>query len=231
MIGRNAGIDGRICFRCHSDTTYVSKKTDVATWRNRKVNGIWDGKNYYCDSCHHKLKRKCRNKDVEKDSRFGKGFRIEQVIAKTLGIKNCNIELDNFNLVFDLYDPIKYKDIQSRSAGPSIRKATWKDKEYFYDVWHLPIDLPEYDTFFAVCMSKGYDNIERMYAIPSEKLPISVGLTIYKDPNNKPWYEEFIIDEKPYNDIYHSMKIDDCPVIKNDNNNDNDEDKLLEHTL
>jgi len=217
----NYVISGRLCFRCHSDTTYVSEKTGVAAWRKRKINGIWDGENYYCDSCHHKLKRKCRNKLVEKDSNTGKGFRVEQVVAKALGLKNCNLELDDFNTVFDLYDPIKYKDIQVRSIGPSIRKATWNGREYIYDVCHFALNLPECDTFFAICMSKGYKDIERIYAIPVDKLPkdgLAKGMTIYKDPKFPAWYEQYRIDEKPFNEIYHSMKIDDCPIIKNTSN-------------
>jgi hypothetical protein len=189
--------------------------TGKETWRRQKTDNIWTG-NYYCDSCHHKLKRKCRNKEIEKDSRKGKGFIIEQVIAKTLGINNCNIELDDFNAIFDLYDPLKFKEIQVRSAKPSIRKATWNGKVYEYDVWHFGLDIPEFDTFMLACMSKDYKNIERMYAIPENKIPLAAGLTIYKEPKNYAWYEEYRIDEKPYNDTYHSMNIDNCPVIKDD---------------
>lgn len=217
---RSDVLIGRKCFRCKSTTTFVDPRTGVAAWRKRKIKvdgkDVWDGKNYYCDSCYHKLKRKCRNKELEKDSRKGKGYRVEQAIAKTLGIKNCNIELDNFNTIFDLYHPEKYKEIQSRSVQPSIRKAYWKCKIYEYDVWHFPVDLPEYDTLMAVCMSKDYEDIDRMYAIPVDKLSPSQGLTIYKDPKLPAWYEEFRIDEKPYNETYHSLSIEDCPVIKDD---------------
>ncbi len=206
----------RKCCRCGTTTTYTDKKSGVAAWRKRKINGKWDGENYYCDSCHHKLKRKCRNKEIEKNSRQGKGFRIEQVIAKTLGIKNCNIELDNFNVGLDLYDPTKYKDIQSRSAEPSIRKSSWNGKIYEYDVWHFPIDPPEYDTYFAVCMTENYKDIERIYVIPADKLPVSAGLTIYKEPKNPAWYEKYRIDESPFNETYHSLKIEDCSVIANE---------------
>lgn len=210
--GRKKGI---VCIRCKTSKTFTDPITKKETWRRQTINNIWTG-DYYCDSCYHKLKRKCRNKELEKDSKSGKGFRIEQVIAKTLGIKSCSIESDNFNSAFDLYDPIKYKEIQARSAKPSIRKATWNDKVYEYHVWHFALDLPEFDTIIVICMSEDYKNIERMYAIPVDKLPMAQGLTIYKDPKNRPWYEEYRIDEKPYNDTYHSMSIDNCEVIKND---------------
>lgn len=207
-------ISKRKCCRCKGIDTFVSNKTGVAAWYKKKISGIWDGTSYYCNDCEHKMRRKCRNKLSEKDSNFGKGFIIEQVVSKTLGIYSCNLELDNFNAIFDLYDCNKYKDIQVRSTEPSIRKSSWKNKEYTYDVWHIPLGLPEYDTLFAVCMSEDYKNIDRMYIIPICRVPAARGLTIYKDPKTSPWYEDFRIDEKPYNDIYHSMKIDDCPVIK-----------------
>jgi hypothetical protein len=198
----------RRCIRC--------KKTveEILTDRPNLKKVFW--RKGICDPCFHKLKRKCRNKEIEKDSNFGKGFRIEQVIAKVLDIRNCNIELDNYNAIFDLYDSTKYNNIQSRSAEPSIRKATWRNKEYSYDVWHIALGLSEFDTLFAVCMSKDYKNIERIYAIPIDKLPATRGLTIYKDPKIKPWYEQYRIDEKPYNDVYHSMKIGNCLVLKNE---------------
>jgi hypothetical protein len=196
----------KICPRCKKTTKEILEdrpNLSKVFWRK----GI-------CDPCFHKLKRKCRNKLIEKDSRFGKGFRIEMVISKTLRLKNCNIELDNFNSISDLYDPVKYKDIQVKSVQSSIRKASWNDKIYEYDVWHFPISLPEYDTYFAVCMSKDYQDIERIYTIPTEKLPMSAGLTIYKIPVNRSWHEDYRIDERQYNEIYHSINIDDCPVIK-----------------
>jgi len=213
----------RKCFRCGSIHTFVSDKTGVAAWRRRKIiiNGqkIWDGKNYYCDSCHHKLMKKCRNKNIDKNCNFGKGFRVEQAIAKALEIKNCNIELDNFNSVFDLYDTIKYKEIQSRSVEPSIRKASWNGKEYKYDVWHIGLNIESYyDFLFAVCMSKNYTNIERLYVIPANDVPFARGMTIYKDPkfgDKYKTYKDDVLLDKVRN-AYHNLRIEDCPIIKND---------------
>lgn len=200
----------RSCLRCNKTTEEILRERPTLKkvfWRK----GI-------CDPCFHKLKRKCRNKELPKDHRTAKGFRIEMVIGKVLGIKVCSIELDNFNSVFDLYDPIKYKEIQVRSCQYACRKtAYYNGKKYEYYTWHIPLDLlKEYDTLFAVCMTEGYKDIYRIYIIPVDKLPDTQGFDIYKDPKDHMWYEEYRVDEKPYNDMYHSMKIEDCPVIKND---------------
>lgn len=185
-----------------------------------------------CDPCFHKLKRKCRNKELDKDSNTGKGFRIEQTIAKALGIKNCNVELDNFNTVFDLYDPVKYKEIQVRSGQLKIVTKTWKNKDGSiksadYSCYYFAVDAwKEYDNFFAVCVSEEYKDIDDIFIIPVDRLPGSQGIYIYienmetgKKINSQ--YEDCKLDKngelfKKIKDTYHSLKIDDCPIIKRD---------------
>jgi hypothetical protein len=79
----------RSCLRCKKTTQEILRERPELKkvfWRK----GI-------CDPCFHKLKRKCRNKELPKDHRTAKGFRMEAVVAKTLGIKHCAIELDDFN--------------------------------------------------------------------------------------------------------------------------------------
>lgn len=242
---RDVLID-RKCFRCGNPDTYVSKKTGVAAWRKRKiiVNGkkVWDGENYYCDLCEHKLRRKCRNKDWKKDSNQGKGFRVEQAIAKALDLKNCNLELDNFNAVFDLYDPVKYKDIQSRSAGLVLMIKRWPKADGTEGVkrylgWQIGNLDPfkEYDNLFAVCMTKNYKDIDRIYVIPVDRLPASEGIIIYKcnietEQQIMSQYEDCRDDKllEIVRKAYHSLNIQDCPVIKNDKIDDKKKDLLKE---
>lgn len=40
--------------------------------------------------------------NLDPDSETGKGFIAEMIVVKTRGIKNCNLELDNFNSPFDI---------------------------------------------------------------------------------------------------------------------------------
>ena len=174
-----------------------------------------------CDSCFHKLKRKCRNKQIEKNSNIGKGFRIEQVVAKALDIENCNIKLDNFNTIFDLYDPVKYKDIQVKSTEIKLMVRTWikndgteGKREYLGYNIHVNT-LREFDYLFIVCMTSDYKDIDRVYTIPVDRLS-SERISIYVDLYCQ--YDDCRDEEllQKLRNVYHSMKIENCPIIKDD---------------
>lgn len=223
----------RRCLRC--------KKTAEEILRERPSLKKVYWRKGICDPCFHKMGRKCRNKQVEKNSATGKGFRIEQVIAKTLDIKNCNLELDNFNVAFDLYDPIKYKKIQARSGQLKIVKRSWKNKDGSirsadYLAYQFSTDLErEYDNFFAVCMSEDYKDIDDVLIIPVDRLSFAERLYIYVEnietgKKIKSQYEDCKLDKNgelfnKIRDTFHSMKIDDCPVIKDDSDIDIKENK------
>ncbi len=43
------------------------------------------------------------------------------------------------------------------------------------------------------------------------------GITITKNPSKGvQWYEEFRIEEKPFNEIYHNMKLENCKILRKD---------------
>ena len=174
-------LASRKCFRCGRTTTFVDPKTGVAAWRKRKIKEKWDGENYYCDSCYHKLKKQIRDGTLDKNSNKAKGDRVEKAFEK-VGFRNCNKEKDNYNFVYDLYDSVKYKRVQVRSTEIKPKIRHWKDKEYTYFGWHLGLDMErEYDYLFAVCMSENYEDIDRIYVIPVNRLPDSEGIIIYRD--------------------------------------------------
>lgn len=214
----------RRCLRC--------KKTAEEILRERPNLSKVFWRKGYCDPCFHKMGRKCRNKGAEKNSATGKGFRIEQVVGKALEIKNCNLELDNFNAPLDLYDPVKYKKIQVRSAQLKVVKRSWKNKDGStrsadYIAYQFSSGFErEYDNFFVVCMSEGYKDIDDVFIIPVDRLPFAERIYIYIEnietgKNIKSQYEDCKLDKNgelfnKIRDTFHSMKIDDCPVIKND---------------
>ena len=40
------------------------------------------------------------------------------------------------------------------------------------------------------------------------------GISISINSSSYSWYEKYRIDETPYNEAYHSLKLKDCPVLK-----------------
>jgi len=66
-----------------------------------------------------------------------------------------------------------------------------------------------------ICMDDNWPwkNVEKVYAIPWEIVGYKKGIQIGKD-YKKFLYDEFRIDERPFNDIYHKMKLENCPVLR-----------------
>ncbi len=54
------------------------------------------------------------------------------------------------------------------------------------------------------------------HAIPYDKITTSTTITIYENSSIRDhrWYEEFEIDTKLFNDAYHKMNIDKCPILR-----------------
>lgn len=172
---------------------------------------------YLCSKCYQrydprssnnkkKYVTKCRNNQLEKSSNSGKGFIGEMIIAKTLDIANCNLELDNFRSYIDLYDPTIYKKIQVKTSEP------------YYGCWTVHFGIEHhFDTLFILCMDKYRKNVLRVYIIPESELYGIKAVSIYsKTRYIQSKWEKFRVDEKPYNETYHNMKIENCKVLKND---------------
>ncbi len=75
-----------------------------------------------------------------------------------------------------------------------------------------------FDNLFAICMDDcwPWKNVEMVYAIPWEVACGNIRFSIYKESFKNEWCEEFRIDEKPFNDTYHNMKLSDCPIFSKD---------------
>ena len=66
-------------------------------------------------------------------------------------------------------------------------------------------------------MSKDWKDVDRIYIIPESEAKEGTSITISKNPyRGIPWYEKYRVDEKPYNEAYHSLSIEDCSVLKDD---------------
>ena len=215
------GVDHKdtICCLCGTNETYI-KKDGNPDWRPYKgldYKEEWNGKSYTCKKCYGRIVQNLpdsqnnirkrlansRNKQLDPDSGPGKGFIGEQIVANTLGIKNCNLDRDNFNYQIDLYDDIKYKKIQVKYT------ALNRDGEWFVQNY----DGNYFDHLFIVCMSKDYKKVERVYIIPWCEAIKRKSITII-EKMKKTWYNLYMVDEKPYNDTYCNMNLDDCPVLR-----------------
>ena len=209
------------CCICRSTDTYIYPD-GYSQWNAHKCDK-YNCTRYICNKCRSKeyyrdivkfdpnssdnwkkSVRKFRNKQIDPKSETGKGFIGEMIVAKTRGLKNCNLELDNFNAVFDLSVDSFYGRIQVKTA--SLINGKWE--------FGLSYNQ-EYDTIFLICMGKYWKNVERVYAIPWEKCVNIRNIAIYdRTPGGSQW-DKFRVGEEQYEDTYQDMKLENCPVLKN----------------
>lgn len=63
-----------------------------------------------------------------------------------------------------------------------------------------------------------WKNVERIYAIPEIDVYGKRSITIYKYPSpslGSKW-EDYILDEKPFNESYHNLTVEDCSSLRRD---------------
>jgi hypothetical protein len=215
----------RTCFICGSKESGLCKGKPL--WFKYKIDEIgkfnFDGKwnnEYICRSCYRKeedkepdslhklekLNRLCRNGNLSKNSEAGKGFICEQIWCKARDLQNCNIITDNFHHKYDTSKDDEFGYCQIRSNGFLKESNRWNSFR----------TKGTYINLVLFCMNKDYTNIDRMYIIPEIEAKKVKVITIYKNNRVDSWYNKFQIDETPYNEVFHSMSLEDCPVLKSD---------------
>lgn len=203
----------RICCNCGSTETIIEGSTPI--WGHCKCEKI-DCTMYLCNKCrmnvkniYQKLNAQWRNGKLDPFSNVGKGFIGQQIVAKTYNVEDCNLKMDNFHFYVDLKIPgYGLVDVQARSL---TREGQWLFSTR---------RAQEYDILFALCMDNNqpWVNVERVYAIPWEFIVnrSKTTVSITKDPSKYfRLYDKFRIDEMPFNDTYHNMKLENCKILRN----------------
>lgn len=215
--------DMRKCFKCGSFDTYTDADGNEHWAYNYDDNKKWTG-DYLCNKCRMtagemkkyykdrydeiKYVRDCRNARINVGSEKCKGCIGAQICANTLGVDILDIEMDNFRYYVDLSKHDVYGFIEVKIATFNKRDGRW----YVHKV-----NKENFDTLLIVCMDQyePWRNVLKLYAIPSSKISTSTTITIYENKSirGSRWYEEFEIDAKPFNDTYHSIDINKCPML------------------
>jgi len=217
-----SGEDIRKCYVCGGSETYIDSEGREHWSCHRDEKGKWTG-NWLCNTCRMNTDKKkkyykdryneikyitdCRNARINIKSEKCKGCIGAQICAITLGVGDLNIQMDNFTYYVDLSEHTKYGYCEVKTATFNPRDGRW----YFNK-----IHKENFDYILLVCMDQywPWKNILRIYAIPSDMIMTSTTITIYDNPSRKTWYEESEMDEKPFNDTYHNMDINKCPVLR-----------------
>lgn len=96
------------------------------------------------------------------------------------------------------------------------------------DMWSIfKIRNKKFHTLFGLCMDKyePWKDVDRMYVIPIDDLykhNCEDGINVYRDwyklrkLSRFEWIEKFRIDERPYNNTYRNMKLENCKILRKD---------------
>lgn len=210
-------IKSYICHECwkekqRSDTQRIKKEQD----NSKKcvicgINGVYAKR--MCEICYkndyylntQKLDHRyghmanSRTGNLARYSLQGKAVIGQWIGAKTLDIKDLNIENNNFAEHIDLSYHNIYGDMAVKTK--TLRYGEWK----VGNVKNL-----NFDNLLTLCMDKysHWKNVERAYVIQVHELRSRSGFAIVKDSSRCPgWYEKYRVDEKPYDDTYNSVDI------------------------
>ena len=185
------------CCRCGSAET--TQGFGSPRWyRYYDEKGNWDGISYHCDGCRMKdfnnLRKsitKSRTGELDIFSEKGKGLIGETVIAKVRKLEIICAVLDGFNSMYDLSVDLLYNRIQAKFRMP------------YYGDWIIEFGIEHnFDVLLILCVSKDMKHVDRTYAISEKELS---GKHMLKIVKNKKRWEDFRIDEKPYDDTFCSI--------------------------
>lgn len=213
-IQKRRDIESTICCMCNTDKTSV-RNDGFPRWY-KCVCSKENCTGYYCHKCYmkkfnvsdngiHTITKNladCRTGNLDRLSYIGKEIIGQWICAKTLGIKDLNIENDNLMQPVDLSNHHVYGEVDVKTCTyykgmcrTNVRRRAQ----------HLAI----------LCMEglEIWKDVKKVYIIPEDKIKVSSCLTVYSNPLGhrqieiNRYYEKFIVDNVPYNETYHGVNI------------------------
>ncbi len=180
--------------------------------------GNYDLKDRLCSRCHQneendKFRKPLVNFRTGNLSRYtahGLGYIGVQIVAITNGVEDCNIKMDNFCFYIDLSKHTEYGYCEVKTGSFLLNRGRW--------VTFCEIKPWNFDNIFLVCMdwNRPWKNVCRIYIVSSEYVDIS-NITIYLGTSTKSSrWDRFKVDKVSYDNTYHSMKLENCNVLRKD---------------
>lgn len=144
-----------------------------------------------------KKMRLSRFGNLDKLRNHGKNIIGQWIGGKTLGLRDLDIDKNNFSGSIDLSMHQIYNNVD-------VKISTFND---VYEQWRFDGIRYPYDNLLLLCADKyePWKNIERVYIIPVSHIN-TLSITVrYLSKDRK--YDIYKIDEKPFNETYHSVDI------------------------
>ncbi len=191
------------CYKCRIEIGKTKR------YKERNDKGIWTGR-WLCKAHYNKIKndeldnykniikemRRSRIGYIDKYEKQGRIIISQWIGAKTLGLKDLNIERNNFGESVDL-------SIHPIYGFIDVKYATLTYGEYRFNLGD-EYKRDKCDNFLLLCMDECWNNVELVYIIRRSQINIQT-ITLYKDKSLE--YGAYKVSVAPYNDIYHSVYI------------------------
>lgn len=153
-----------------------------------------------------------RNNNLDPKSSIGKRYITETVIKNYLGIKTC------FDITGNITKKGKgYNMVDTEEWGLICVKMSTLTKNGEAKGWHFGTEKnKKVDFFFCVGYDEKRENIMSFLIVPNEDcVSMLDGLWIPLNTTCK-WdaFREGEKEIKKLNDIFHSLKLEDCPILR-----------------
>ena len=199
------------CCKCRCTDTYVVLD-GYEKWHNHQCNQ----QNFtgtLCNLCYASLWRvpDWKTGNLDPSSSSGRGFIGQQIVAKRYDVEDCNLKMNNFHFYVDLSKITEHGYSEVKIASFNVVNKQWKFGTN---------RKQEYDTLFLICMDNNWPwkDVKKVFAVPWKNAINRKSITIYYEPPRSVWYEDYKIDVKSFNDVYHKMKLENCNVLRKDKN-------------
>jgi hypothetical protein len=209
-----------ICCNDKSHKTYISSG-GYECWYKHKCQKT-DCTGYLCSNCYQKYdsnsshnkeksKKDCRNNNLDPNSTQGIGYITATLVKKFLGIEDCFDITGNFN--YPEYDMIEHENWGLVNAKGS---SLITQDGYLYHRFGIKKNKKA-DFFFCIGYDKDRKHVLTVFIIPNDEY-ISELDTIAISYNRYSKYNIFKESEdeiKKWDGLFHTMKLDNCPVLRN----------------
>ena len=206
-------MERRKCMLCGGENTRKRKHKNGNTYEEWcKYKG-----GFICGSCSKLQSAKIRNGKLSKYSETGKGFISEQLVAKYLGIDNCNIKNNSLHSSVDLFHNDKYKRIDVKSC-----KLTSLCGDCYG--WNFTLGKHKPDNYFLLCFDENRKRLLHVFVIPGSTITNTFCISI--SVGNLLRYYRYKLDNtevEKLNDVLHSLgKNGSCEYILEYNKKEDD---------
>lgn len=204
------------CYRCGESFGNVPGNHKKEKDKDGRWLGIWD-----CSNCYEKYDpnssrniiksmRDCRNNNLDSNSNQGIGYITSVLVKKFLGIEDCFDITGNF--CYPGYDMFEHKDWGLIDAKGSSLKTN-KDK-----LCHgfSTNKNEKADHFFCIGFDIDRKHVIEVFIVPNDDdISKLDGINIsYKRYSKYNRYKESEEEVKKWDDLFHTLKLDSCPVLR-----------------